>query len=711
MLINGENRNQSSPSAGRRLPDWVVLALTFWCLATAAGGWWYYSVQKREVEAVAMRETFAVASSKATQIANWRRERMGNGHVLLSSPVMHITRRILANSATTEADRADLTDVMRRLAKAYLYTDITLVDLNGNVRVRLRADEAPQFAQSYRAGLARKANQANDIILSDPVMETRSGKPLMAMTVPVRDLGAVILDIDPSRFLYPYLEPWAGPSKTGECLLGRIEGDYAVYLNPRLQASESAPLARRRVADLLPPLPVLDNGWTQKDLDYRGVPVIGTVRRIPDSPWYLVAKMDIAEAHAPLGRLGWEMALIVALIGFANATGAGLVWRRQQARFHREREVWFYAMSNDTPAYLWMSVGEENSFINRPLQMFLGAAQQKLSYTWTDYIHPDEAVRVRSAFLEALAHARPSSDEFRMRRFDGEYRLFAGEAVPRFSPAGQFLGYAGAVVDITDRRHAEEELRAANAKLAAELEERVRKEQEIQALSARLIGAREQERQRLARELHDDLNQQIAAVSIAVSNLKRHIPPEPPDARSQSDRIHEKLVQLAETVRRMSHELHPAILEYRGLAAALRACCDEFAALTRIRVTWRAEGRYEDVPAPVALCVFRITQEALQNVAKHAHADSAIVELSRYDGHLRLHVSDTGIGIDPARTQGHSGLGLLSMKERARLCGGHVEIGSAPGQGASVTLTVPLCAGGAEPVASPNSGHRAPARE
>lgn len=415
------------------------------------------------------------------------------------------------------------------------------------------------------------------------------------------------------------------------------------------------------------------------------------MRRIPDSPWLLICKMAVAEVDAPLRRLGWEMALITALIGLANVAGAGLIWKTQQGRIHRDREAWFYAVANDTPALLWMATGgDENSFINRSMQRFLGTDRQSLSSSWNDYVHPDDAARTRAAYREGMRQARGYTDEFRIRRFDGEYRTVAGEVVPRFSPDGKFLGYAGAIVDITDRRRAEEQLRAANAKLKTELAERVRKEREIQALSALLIGAREDERKRLARELHDDLNQQIAAVSIAIGNLKRQIPLEQAEARAQSDRIHQKLAQIAETVRRMSHELHPAILEYLGLTAALRACCEEFASLTRIRVLFHSDGTCDEVSAEAALCVYRITQEALQNVGKHARAESAQVRLCRVGAALCLQIADNGVGMEPEIVEARSGLGLLSIKERARLAGGSVEISSVVGKGTSVTVTIPV---------------------
>ena len=262
-----------------------------------------------------------------------------------------------------------------------------------------------------------------------------------------------------------------------------------------------------------------------------------------------------------------------------------------------------------------------------------------------------------------------------MRRYDGEYRWMVSKAVPRFSAQGVFLGFAGSMLDVTGRRLAERQLREAN--------------ESLHVLSSRLIDAQEDERKRLARELHDDLSQQIAALSIATGNLKRQIPEERVEARAQSDRIHGKLVQLADAVRRMSHELHPAILQYSGLAAALRSYCEEFGALTGIHVSLQIQGSFEGVGAEVALCLFRVAQEALRNVAKHARVSTAAVELQRAGGVLQLTISDAGAGMETGRAASKAGLGLLNIQERARLAKGRVEIRSSPGQGTVVTVQVP----------------------
>lgn len=225
-------------------------------------------------------------------------------------------------------------------------------------------------------------------------------------------------------------------------------------------------------------------------------------------------------------------------------------------------------------------------------------------------------------------------------------------------------------------------------------------EAEINALNQRLINAQEEERRRIARELHDDFSQQIAALSMAIGNIRRQLPEQRPEARSQIDVVHRKLAELAARVRRISHELHPAILEYAGLAAALQAYCSEFTALTSVQVAYHAADGFDDLPRDVALCLYRVTQEALQNVAKHSTAKQAQVSLTRSSGLLSLTVEDHGAGAT-LRGSAAVGLGLVSMRERARLVNGTFQFHSEPNRGTTVMVGVPV--GPSDCKAPPNS--------
>jgi PAS domain S-box-containing protein len=678
-----------------RLESWtwhgrvMIVSLILGSLAMVGVIWWYYEREREANQAAVAGQVAAIASAKATQVASWHRERLGDGRVQASSATLKVARRILAAPDASGADRAELFAVMRQLEQEFLYTGAFLVDRTGGIRAQYPADHA---APSRLGEFARAGAVADDVKLEDLYLDARSGRPLMALNVPVTNLGALILEIDPSRYLYPYLRSWPVPSGSSETTLVRPAGNNEFLDLSDLRHRPGSALAYQQpLPPGLPSLDAVESGWQGNWLDYREVPVLGVVRRVPDTPWYLIAKIDALEVDAPVRRLGWEMALFVVLIAVANVAAVGLIWRDQQVRLHQQRESWFRAVANDTPAYLWMTFAEENNaFINTPFGKFLGTDQEILPGTWLNYLHPDDSERARAAFRECLADRRQYEMEYSIRRFDGEYRRVISQGLPRFSATGEFLGYAGSIVDITDRRQAEQQLRITNDALAAELAERTRHESEIRLLSARLMNAQEEERGRLARELHDDLSQQIAALSIAMGSLKRQIPGEQIEVRSQSDRIQQKLVQAAETVRRISHQIHPAVLEHSGLVSALQSYCEEFGSLTGIQVSVDTEGSFDRVPSAVALSLYRITQEALQNVAKHAQIGEAQVILRISEETLSLTIADLGVGMELPAVNLSGGLGLLSIKERTRLIHGTVEFSSRLNQGATVIVKVPL---------------------
>jgi PAS domain S-box-containing protein len=275
-------------------------------------------------------------------------------------------------------------------------------------------------------------------------------------------------------------------------------------------------------------------------------------------------------------------------------------------------------------------------------------------------------------------------------RKDGR-RIYVSRTVsPIRDSEGRVVAASTIARDITATRQAQEELRAAHDGLAKEVAERTRAEAEIRALSERLITAQEEERTRLARELHDDLSQQIAAVGIGLSNISRQIPEGLREGREEADRTFRRLQQLGEGIRRLSHHLHPSILEHSGLVVALESYCAEFKSLTGVSAVVQAEARLDNVPANPALGIFRITQEALQNAWKHSGAKKVVIHLARSGGQLCLRVSDQGSGFDPARRPTSKGLGLVSMRERTKLLGGTLTIESAKGQGTTVTAIIPL---------------------
>jgi signal transduction histidine kinase len=232
--------------------------------------------------------------------------------------------------------------------------------------------------------------------------------------------------------------------------------------------------------------------------------------------------------------------------------------------------------------------------------------------------------------------------------------------------------------------------------LAALVEERHNREEalrtshdQIQSLIGRLITAQETERTRIAREMHDDINQQVAALSIALSSLKRQLPANASNVHDTLDRAQQRTITLADEIRQLSHELHPGVLQHAGLVAALREHCTEIGSQYGIEVTLSADD-LGAIPQDIALCLYRVAQEALRNVAAHAGARQAHVALRRTAAGLELTITDDGQGFDLTEARRRGGLGLISLDERARLVGGIVRINTQPQRGTELQVEIPL---------------------
>jgi signal transduction histidine kinase len=222
---------------------------------------------------------------------------------------------------------------------------------------------------------------------------------------------------------------------------------------------------------------------------------------------------------------------------------------------------------------------------------------------------------------------------------------------------------------------------------------RRRSEAASHELSGRLIHAQEEERSRLARELHDDVTQRLASLAIDAGREERN-----PSNRGMSSTMRtmrEGLVRLSEDVHALSYRLHPSILEDLGLAEALRSECERFSRICPVQLDMNVQDIPEKLPHEVALCLFRIAQEALRNTARHADATRADVSLRRLDGGLQLVVSDDGVGFDAARSNGS--LGHASMRQRVFFLGGSLDIDSRPGRGTMILAWVPFKGGADEP--------------
>jgi two-component system, chemotaxis family, CheB/CheR fusion protein len=212
---------------------------------------------------------------------------------------------------------------------------------------------------------------------------------------------------------------------------------------------------------------------------------------------------------------------------------------------------------------------------------------------------------------------------------------------------------------------------------------------EIRALAAQLITAQEEERRRVSRELHDSLCQKLASLALEVENLAVALPP-PATTRIRLQDLGARAIQVSEEARHIAYELHPTVLDDLGLVVSLKALCDEFSKTEKMHVDFKAGKLPVLVPQKIASGLYRIAEESLRNVAKHAKAKHLSVALAARDHGLVLSLDDDGIGFVPQAVKGKGGLGLVSIGERARIMGGILSIESKPGDGTRISVRVPF---------------------
>jgi signal transduction histidine kinase len=237
--------------------------------------------------------------------------------------------------------------------------------------------------------------------------------------------------------------------------------------------------------------------------------------------------------------------------------------------------------------------------------------------------------------------------------------------------------------------------------LAVLVEERKRHEAVLHNLTGRLIHAQEEERARIARELHDDISQRMAFLQIGLEQFEQSLPTLTSSDRKQLYNLTEVASEMSTDLHGMSRQLHPAKLDLQGLVPTMASFCREFSYQHELQVFFLHHDVPGHIPKDVALCLFRIVQEALRNVVKHANSLEAKVELSAHGDELNLCISDFGAGFNPESVEAKGGLGLVSMRERLGLIGGQLAIESQPLDGTRIRVRVPLSNGSIQSASEP----------
>lgn len=802
-----------------------VLAFILFTLVIGSAGYWVFQHHRESIKIDKQQELAGVAELKVAQITNWLLERKGDAQAIKNDPLfLREAERWLRRGSPVDETRTLLAGRLSSLQRSYAdkgYTSVSLFDDKAMLRMSTLPD-MPQMGEGDKKRLL-ESMRSGQIFYSDihQGAHDTAGKFDIHMVIPVMAveekkpyaIGAILFNIDPGYFLFPLIERWPTPSASAESMLVRREGNEVVFLNKlRFRNNNALPMRLPlNQGKLLAVMALSGQEGLLEGVDYRGVPVIGVVSKIPDSEWAIASKVDKAEIYAPINYLAnWVAGLTLLL--FNTGCGIFIYWgrkQRKQARFfqeqyEREAEVrrlgealkqsgeaialadqgnrfvyinpafsrlFGYSMeevlgksiaevigipgaTTTQPHQVLMETNQHGVFRSEVLRqakdgriipvllthsllqdehghtmgyvanlldlterrqaeqdlltLYTAIGQSPISVIIADadaniqYVNPQFTRVSGYAFAEAkgqnprilqsgqtpeetyvdlwgkLGSGQVWHGEFVNKRKNGEIYWEEAHIAPVTDAAGNVSQYVCLKIDITERKHSEKRL--AESYL------------ELQRLSSHLENLREDERAKIARDLHDEMGSLLVALKMRVAWLASKLPAEMPHLVDEAGHISGLTADAIKAMHEMVTQLRPNLREGFGFAATVEDYVSKFRQQTGIECTLVLPEEELAPGSNQTMTLFRILQESLSNVAKHARASRVRILFTKQDESLSLVIEDNGIGFDPGPVahKEHS-FGLIGIRERAMIVGGEARISSTPGNGTriSVTLTIP----------------------
>jgi PAS domain S-box-containing protein len=352
--------------------------------------------------------------------------------------------------------------------------------------------------------------------------------------------------------------------------------------------------------------------------------------------------------------------------------------RRRAERSLRESEDRVRLAVSSAGAGLWsldLDSGEIWS-TNRARELFGFAQEEPMDYErMLSHIYSGDRNEVRLMLEQAAKSGEETVFEYRVSLPDGNVRWIAYRGRLQQNLPGNLKRLIGTSIDVTKRKLAEETLK--------------QREVELVTLTRRLIHSQEEEMRRLSRDLHDDLTQRLAVLAIDAGMLEKALRSLHPQASQEITDLKKKLIEVSDEVHNLSRQLHPSILDDLGLVQAIQSECETFSRRTGIAVSFEPGNPSISIPRDIALCLYRVLQEGLQNISKHSGASEARIVLQDYPDGLRLSIQDPGIGFDLKQVAGKGAIGLSSMRERVSLANGTLSVVSERGKGTEIQVFIP----------------------
>jgi len=493
----------------------LILVFVGLAVGIITGGYLNYQNYEKQYRAEVERQLSAIAELKVGELVQWRKERLGDAAVFYQNAAFSdLTRRYFGDRRDTEA-QSQLKTWLGQVQQHYQYERISLLDAQSVEQIAVPGE--PQPVASILAQHVSELFLTRQVTLVDFYRNEFDQRVYLALLVPVLDtndssraIGALAMRIDPEGYLYPFLSRWPTPSQTAETLLVRRDGNDTLFLN-ELKFQKNTAL-KLRIPLSSKDVPAVKAALGQvgivEGIDYRGVSVLADVRAVPDSPWFLVARMDMAEVYTPLRARLWQTIAFFGALLFSAGAGVAMIWRQQRIRtveeisllnaelefrveertaelseatsnleqklneleqmqdtLHESETKYRIIAGNTLDWEYWVDPEGQFIYVSPSCKVLTGYTSEDFMEDASLYehiIHPEDQDMFRNHLIEALEERQFYELEFRIVRPDGITRWVEHVCQPVYDDDGTFLGTRGCNRDITGRMAAEESLREIN---------------------------------------------------------------------------------------------------------------------------------------------------------------------------------------------------------------------------------------------------------
>jgi PAS domain S-box-containing protein len=654
-------------------------------VAVGALAFFYYQLQRGHIRSGIEKELAAIAKLKVDQISEWHKERLADAENIRANEfIAPAITRFFGNGS----ERESLRRWLRSYNKGNQYENIILLDAGGEIRIGLKPETG--FGPGAKKLIA-EAQKTREIVFSDFYLANGGGAIRQSIIVPIvsgaggssKLLAIIILRLNLNNSMFPIISTWPISSRSAESRLMRQEGAEIKYLNYRGEGNELT------IGAYFEKPFSLDSGRDDAAVfrteNRQGINLLAVTKAIPGTKWSLVSTVSAEEVYEPINQLFWTIILLSVGVLLLAAAGIGLIWRHQSATYYRSQ----YEAELERVAIL-RNYEPLTRYANDSILLFDSSgnileanerASAMLGYTLEELLVMnigkigsscalfDMAELSRNLTLsedkgmvfDSLYHRKDNTElpvEVSLRAFDIEGRVF----------------FQAIIRDITMRIKAEEELKASHAHL--------------RRLSAHLQSVTEEERTRIAREVHDELGQVLTALNMETSWLAGRIPAEEKLLADKTSSMLKLIDSAIQSVKRICTELRPTLLDHLGISAAIEWQAEEFRRRSGIECDLHLYAK--NVDRNIGTVLFRVLQEALTNIARHSEATRVRVLLRKERDSVVMKITDNGIGIKKEHIYKSRSFGILGMRERVHGLGGRLTIRGFRGGGTSISIRLPI---------------------